>query len=241
MLAKRLGLNRVYVLDDGRGYWKTVLADPFRQVARKLGVGISGSATFDPDASNFDSLAKEIERSGADGVVVGGSPFPPGTLQLLKSVRARLGDQAPLMVGGAFAADTFTSVLFDGAGPAARGLYVTTLDMPRTVAPLTPAARRVARDVDAERAGVLETAQATELVLQAIARSDGTRASVLEQIQATRIEDGILGTFRFDRNGDITPGWVTIVRITKPVDGIAAMFDGAAVERVIRLPTSVLD
>ena len=86
-----------------------------------------------------------------------------------------------------------------------------------------------------------ETAQATELVLQAIARSDGTRASVLEQIQATRIEDGILGTFRFDRNGDITPGWVTIVRITKPVDGIAAMFDGAAVERVIRLPTSVLD
>jgi ABC-type branched-subunit amino acid transport system substrate-binding protein len=78
-------------------------------------------------------------------------------------------------------------------------------------------------------------------VLRAIARSDGTRASVLAELQATRVKDGILGTFRFDPNGDMTPGWVPILRITKPVDGIAALLDGAVVERVVRLPTSVLD
>ena len=70
------------------------------------------------------------------------------------------------MVGDAFAADTFTAELFDGAVPASRGVYVATLDVPRTVAPLTAAARRVARDVDADQPGVLEAAQATELVLR---------------------------------------------------------------------------
>ena len=50
VLSKRLGLKRVYVIDDGSGEWRTVLSDPFRQVARKLGVRIAGSATFDPEA-----------------------------------------------------------------------------------------------------------------------------------------------------------------------------------------------
>jgi branched-chain amino acid transport system substrate-binding protein len=240
VLAKQLGLNRVYVLDDGRGYWKTVLADPFRQTARKLGVGIAGSATFEFEGSRFGELAREVERSGADGVVVGGSPFP-GTLRLIKALRARLGDRVPIMVGSELSAGAYTSDLFHDIGPGARGLYVATVDASRSVAPLTPAARRMAGHVAERWPMVLETAQATEVVLRAIARSDGTRASVLEQLQATKVKDGILGTFRFDQNGDITPAWVPILRITKSVDGIAALLQGAVVDRVIRLPTSVLD
>ena len=50
--------------------------------------------------------------------------------------------------------------------------------------------------------------------MQAIARSDGTRASVLEELRATRVKDGLLGSFRFDRNGDLTPGHEPILRIT---------------------------
>ena len=52
---------------------------------------------------------------------------------------------------------------------------------------------------------MLFAAQAAEVVLAAIARSDGTRAAVLRELRASRVRDGILGTFRFDGNGDITP------------------------------------
>ena len=100
-----------------------------------------------------------------------------------------------------------------------RGVYAATAEVPRTALPMTAAARRVAREVDADRLGVLEAAQATELVLRAIAGSDGTRASVLARLRASTERDGILGSFRFDPNGDMTPGSVPIVRFTGPDEG----------------------
>ena len=56
-------------------------------------------------------------------------------------------------------------------------------------------------------------AQATEVLLDAIARSDGSRASVTRALRATRIEDGILGDIGFDANGDLTEGRVTLYRM----------------------------
>jgi ABC-type branched-subunit amino acid transport system substrate-binding protein len=95
--------------------------------------------------------------------------------------------------------------------------------------------------VDAEESGVLETAQANELVLDAIAHSDGTRASVLEQLRTNKVQNGILGTFRFDDEGDMTPGRVSIVRITRPVDGYPVNLDGAVLARVVKVPPSWAD
>ena len=86
--------------------------------------------------------------------------------------------------------------------------------------------------------GTLEAAQATEVVLQAIARSDGTRASVLRELRALEVEDGILGSFRFDRNGDITPSPVTIYRVTGKT-GPGSLMEGGVVDRVIRVPSRV--
>ena len=44
--------------------------------------------------------------------------------------------------------------------------------------------------------------QAAEILLDAIAASDGTRESILEQLFATEVVDGIIGTFHFNENGD---------------------------------------
>ena len=57
------------------------------------------------------------------------------------------------------------------------------------------------------------TAQATEALLKAIARSDGTRASVVRELHELRIVNGPLGTFRFDRYGDTAINYTTIVRV----------------------------
>jgi ABC-type branched-subunit amino acid transport system substrate-binding protein len=106
---------------------------------------------------------------------------------------------------------------------------------------MTGEARRVARTIRAEQPGALEAAQATEIVLDAIARSDGTRASVLAELRDTEVVDGILGTFRFDEKGDKTPGWMPIVRITRPADSFASKLKGAEIARVERPPASAGD
>jgi ABC-type branched-subunit amino acid transport system substrate-binding protein len=134
--------------------------------------------------------------------------------------------------------------LLDFAGPGARGMYVTTSDLARAYLELTPAAEGFLRDFgEADSGYALEAAQATELVLRAIARSDGSRASVLEELQASRVKDGLLGSFRFDRNGDISPASVPILRITgstPPGAGLPSGFQGAVVDLVVEIPPRLL-
>jgi branched-chain amino acid transport system substrate-binding protein len=239
--ANHLGLDHVYVLHDGNPYWKAILIDPFRQTARRLGVGIAGSSRFDAGDKRLDvrALAASVERSGADGVLFASGTFGR-SLELLKAVRARLGSRVPVMASSDFTAFS-TKELFAEVGPRLRGVYVPAVEVPRTARPMTAAARRVARTIDAEEAGALEAAQAAEIVMDAIARSDGTRASVLAEIRAAKVTDGILGTFRFDDKGDMTPGSVPIVRFTKPAGTGAADLDGAKLDRVVRVAPSVAD
>ena len=61
----------------------------------------------------------------------------------------------------------------------------------------------------------ITTAQAVEVLLDAIAASDGTRASVTEKLLEVRVKDGILGSFEFDANGDTTSAAVTMYRIER--------------------------
>jgi ABC-type branched-subunit amino acid transport system substrate-binding protein len=130
------------------------------------------------------------------------------------------------------------------AGSAARGLYVATSEIPPDALDLTPEGKRFTSEFGtaADASFVINAAQATEVVLQAIARSDGTRASVLREIQATDIKDGILGSFRFDRYGDITPANVAIFRITgssPPHLGLPSHFKGAVIARVETIPANL--
>jgi hypothetical protein len=119
------------------------------------------------------------------------------------------------------------------------GVYVTTSDLPRAELDLGRAADRFAGDFgEADTALVLEAAQSAELVVRAIARSDGTRASELEELKASRVKDGLLG-FRFDRNGDVTPATVPILRITgstPPRASLPSSVEGAVVDRVVEIP-----
>jgi ABC-type branched-subunit amino acid transport system substrate-binding protein/tRNA A-37 threonylcarbamoyl transferase component Bud32 len=242
VLARRLGLQSVYVVDDGSDFGKGLVADPFRRAAKNLKLPVAGSATFDPSAASYASLANRIARSGAEGVVVGGSPFQGGD-RLLKALRARLGARATIMAGFFFAAPV--PEVLKRAGSAAHGVYVATNDLPRGVLPLTAAGRRFARDVGTaatQALGVMEAGQAAELVLNAIAHSDGTRASVLTKLRASQVKDGILGSFRFDRNGDITTASIPILRITgatPPSTPLPSAFQGAVVDTVVKLPASL--
>ena len=111
---------------------------------------------------------------------------------------------------------------------------------------LGPEGRRFARELgDASTTyGTVESGQATEVVLDAIARSDGTRASVLRRLREARVKNGILGTFGFDANGDITSASVPILRITgstPPGAGLPKQFQGSVVDRVVEVPPRLVE
>ncbi len=76
--------------------------------------------------------------------------------------------------------------------------------------------------------GAPEAAQAAEVLIDAIGRSDGSRASVVDELFATEVENGILGTFSFDRFGDIDPAAVGVYR-----------FEGGKIvaDSVVRVPS----
>jgi ABC-type branched-subunit amino acid transport system substrate-binding protein len=161
-------------------------------------------------------------------VVLTGDPF--GSFGLLKALRARFGSRLKILGDFYYAAGKDT---LDATEGLARGMYVATSDVARPDTGLTPAGTRFmqAYGEDVDGGFVLEAAQATKLVVRAIARSDGTRASVLRELKASRVKNGLLGSFRFDGNGDLTPAAVPIVRITAK---------DRVLDRVVRTPRRLI-
>jgi ABC-type branched-subunit amino acid transport system substrate-binding protein len=182
-------------------------------------------------------------RSGADGVVLAGFSSP-GVGRLVRDLRARFGARFPLIAG-----DGFLTIpdLLRVAGPAARGMYVSFAGRANERLPAAGSAfvrafaatqpnRRIASYAAAY------SAQAAEVLLAAIARSDGTRDSVVRELFATRVRGGILGDFSFTSVGDMTPSPVTIFRVVGGKGSNSTFlkdFDGSVVDRVVDVPASL--
>jgi DNA-binding SARP family transcriptional activator/ABC-type branched-subunit amino acid transport system substrate-binding protein len=242
VLASRLGLRRVFVLTDGDEYGDA-LSRGFRAAAAKLGVGVVGSARWVPGSTSNPAAVAAVAREHPDGVLVAGYNYGSGGL--IRALRSRFGSRLALIAGDGFLTIPDTLQI---DGPAAKGMYVS---LPSAVTTsLTPAQRREIAAVEATdpshvalSGSVLpETIEATRIALDAIARSDGTRASVLRELRATHVTDGMLGAFHFDAGGDITPAPIVILRITggRGDPGLAADYRGAVVDRTVRTPLSLL-
>ena len=103
---------------------------------------------------------------------------------------------------------------------AERGMYLVGADISNPEAQLPPAGRafveafRASPPVGADTLWAPYGAQATDMLLAAIARSDGTRASVVRELFSSRVTGGILGNFTVSPSGDIDPALVIIDRTT---------------------------
>ena len=131
------------------------------------------------------------------------------------------------------------------AGDAARGVFVSlrgvvTERLPSGGAAFVQRFASTQGGAEVEPSAVY-AAQAAEVVLDAIARSDGTRASVLDALFRTRVRDGLLGDFEFDARGDITESPVTILRVAHGGRSTRiASVEGGVVERVSRPPARLV-
>jgi DNA-binding SARP family transcriptional activator/ABC-type branched-subunit amino acid transport system substrate-binding protein/streptogramin lyase len=236
LLARQLGLRRVFVLHDGDESFGLAKAIYFQRAARRLGLRIVGFRAWDPAAVGYAPLAEDVARARPDGVFLGGGTYSNGGL-LLRDLRDELGAEVKV-----FAAE-FVPIadLFDRAGPSARGSYVSFPGL--TIDRLPPAGRRFAREFGAIQPGgrvevsSVYAAQATELLLAAIARSDGSRASVTRELLGARVSGGILGDFRITPTGDTTAQPITILRAVRGGAEERIMgYEGGQIVRVISPP-----
>jgi branched-chain amino acid transport system substrate-binding protein len=155
-----------------------------------------------------------------------------GGADVVRAVRAKLGpDVALLLVDGL----TPTDQLVRFAGEAARGAYLSINGL--TPEDYGPAGRRFAERLAATVPGAaiepsaLYAAAATELMLAAIARSDGTRAGVAGALTGTS-GDTPVGRVHFTPDGDPIGSPVTILRLRPGAH--AGGFREAVLDRVVR-------
>ena len=220
ILAKRMGVRRVVALvsfaSGGFSWYGPSLGGGFVEAARSLGL-VATELEWRTQTS-YTSIAKRAAAARPQLVFFAGHT-QNNARRLMEDLRRRLGPNVAFAAGDQFLA---APSLPKEWGPVGEGLRVTGYGVPPEG--LAPAARGFLRSVGAlEEPYFAETAQAAEVLLDAIARSDGTRAVVVEELFNTRITRGILGSFSFDQYGDIAPAVVALSSIRNGevvVDGV---------------------
>ena len=220
LVARRLGLRRVYALDSGHPD-SASFVDAFSGAARRLGISVAGRGSWDlggidgPPSTrelSAEKVAVAAAQAGADGVFLGVEGYPT-TVRLLSVLRARLGPHVQLMAAEAFG--TATALL---AGAAAEGMTLTqpgplTEDLPPSGKRLVAAF--IERFGTEPSRSAVAAAQAIDLLLDAIARSDGSRASVTRNLFGTRASNSVFRNFWITPTGDSTLNAVGVYRISK--------------------------
>ena len=183
--ANDLKVKKAYVLDDNQTYGIGV-ARAFADNAKKNGVEVVGTAHWDAKQPNYTALYQAVKASGADLVYLGGIYDNNGG-QLVKDKVAVLGPNngAVKLLGP----DGFTGYPDLLKLDESKGMYLTFAGL--TQDQLAKAGGEGAKLLDAYRAKYnkapdgsypLYGVAAVQVILDAIAKSDGTRKSVTEQV-----------------------------------------------------------
>jgi DNA-binding SARP family transcriptional activator/ABC-type branched-subunit amino acid transport system substrate-binding protein len=212
-LAKQLGARRVAVLSPRGDDPYPGFARDVRAAGRQLGMKVV-ALRYDRGDGDLASFARSVARARPDAVIVA-DILDRRSAAVIRAVRAAVGPHVAILLPDGFGLYEDLVAL---AGPAAKGLYVSQYGIAN--AKLPPRGREFLesfasgrRDGAGPDFAAAYGAQAAEILLDAIARSDGTRASVTREVFRTRVEDGILGDIRFDRNGDLVNAPFTFFRI----------------------------
>jgi branched-chain amino acid transport system substrate-binding protein len=214
------GWKKIYVLNDGETYGAGI-ASNFVNAAKSLGITILGNDKWDKAAPNYQAEYQKIQGTNPDAVFLGGIISNNGG-QLIKDKVAVLGDntKVPLMGPDGFnTSDTVTD-----AAAAAEGMYVTIggsspNDLKNAAGKAFVTAFKKAYNVKTLQAYTGYGAAAMQVLLTAIAKSNGTRADVTKHLFNLTVPNAILGPTKIDQFGDpvygasSTAGQVTVQQI----------------------------
>lgn len=232
LLAKQLNRRRLFLLDDGDPTG-LAMVEYVNRAARRLGLTVVGHAHWKP--SGLDALARRVRAAHPTAVVLTGCICTNGG-GLVVALRRALGNGVPL-----FATDNFTfggNMAGPNAPPEVFGVYISSNGADpaasrsgtrQFLAKVFPG--RALTDISLH---VPLAAAATQALLEAIRRSDGSRASIVDELARGRAAGTVVGTVSFDANGDPTRSPVSIYRISKEASpGPHLPVSGLKLDRVL--------
>jgi branched-chain amino acid transport system substrate-binding protein len=209
------GVKSLYILNDKEAYGLGV-AKNTEGAAKALGIKILGFSAFDPKSSNFQATFTKIKNTNPDAIFIGGL-VDENSGQLINDKVSVLGPNTtkPASAGGGvmlFLPDGYTTpAIFlrsQGGTPNADGAYFSVagvgLDKYKGAAlTFIDGFKKTLRGAALNPYAIL-AAQSAQVLLDAISRSDGTRSSVISEVYKTKVTNGLIGSFNFNKNGDLS-------------------------------------
>ena len=229
-LMKEQGVKSVYILNDKEAYGLGV-AKNLKGAAEANGIKVTGFAAYDPKAANFEALFTKIKGTNPDAVFVGGL-VDENSGQLINDKVAVLGPNngaVKLFLPDGFATDAIFQPK-EGGTPKSKDAFFTVAGAP--VDQFKGKGGEFGKKFQTE---VLKgkpvdpyailAVQAADVVLTALANSDGSRGSVLDEVFKTKVTDGYIGGFEFNENGDVTgaSGAVLTFSVYKGTDKLTSL------------------
>jgi branched-chain amino acid transport system substrate-binding protein len=202
------GVKRVSVLNDKEAYGLGV-AKNFAGAAKAAGMTVTGFTAYDPKQANFRALFTRIKGENPDAVFIGGL-VDENSGQLINDKVAILGPNSgsvKLMLPDGFTTDSVFQRK-EGGTPNAAGAFFSVAGV--GIDKYKGAALSFINGFKSTLGGknvdpyAILGAQAGQVLLKAIADSDGTRSDVIAKVYATKVTNGLIGDFSFNKNGDLS-------------------------------------
>jgi len=204
---KSQGVKRVSVLNDKEAYGLGV-AKNFAGAAKAAGMTVTGFTAYDPKQANFQALFTRIKGQNPDAVFIGGL-IDENSGQLINDKVKILGDNkaVKLMLPDGFTTDAVFQ-RSEGGTPSAKDAFFTVAGV--GIDKYKGAALDFINGFKAKLNGkavdpyAILGAQAGKVLVDAIGKSDGTRSDVISKVFATKVNNGYIGSFSFNENGDLS-------------------------------------
>jgi branched-chain amino acid transport system substrate-binding protein len=204
---KKQGVESVFILNDKEAYGLGVALN-FRGAARAVGIKVLGFDSYDAKAPNYQALMTRIKATNPDALFIGGL-IDENSGQLINDKYNILGnnDQVKLMLPDGFTTDSIFK-RSEGGTPQANGAFfsVAGVGIDKYTGPALKFINGFKKQLGGKAVDpyAILGAQAAQVLLDAIEKSDGTRSSVIENVFKTKVDKGLIGSFEFNENGDLS-------------------------------------
>ena len=202
-LLKKLKKTSVYILHDNQTFGKGV-ANAFRSRANKINLNVEGFEPWDAKAASYEAIGERIKATGAKSVYLAGIVCNNG-VKLIKDIGAVLGKGVTLAAPDGFTPYSATA----GAGAAAQGMYISYAGVPLSLlgakgkAFLKAFAKYQGRSVVDPYA--VYAAQTAQIMIDAIANSNGSRLSVVRNVYKSNMQGRHHGHVPVRQDGEHLP------------------------------------
>jgi branched-chain amino acid transport system substrate-binding protein len=200
---KAMGAKTVYILDD-RGLYGKGIADVFEATLEDLGLESVGREGIDPKAQEYKSLMTKIKAKNPDWVYYGGTT-QTNAGQIVKDMTAVGLDAKIMMPDGCFE-NAFIEAAGESNANDRAHLTFGGLPPERLTGKGADFVKKYRDKYNGNPEGYAVYGYvAAKVALDAIERAaKKDRNAIRDAIAATEEKDGVLGSWKFDENGDTT-------------------------------------